>query len=155
MCTASAWHVHGVCMACAWHSRAAHLLVTDQVVAYAEGGMHPSVCQRSLDTRADLVPEPEPQVVHEPAPADREECKVDCVCIERAVRLANKAGAQLPEASRGVHSTHVDRDEEAVAHSGVTRARDELTRSDALGWPDELARRGYRADISNDTVLKP
>ena len=104
--------------------------------------MHPSVCQRSLDTRADLVPEPEPQVVHEPAPADREECKVDCVCIERAVRLANKAGAQLPEASRGVHSTHVDRDEEAVAHSGVTRARDELTRSDALGWQTNLREGG-------------
>ena len=44
-----------------------------------------------------------------------------CVCIERAVRLANEEGAQLPDARRGVRSTHVDRDEEAIAHSRVTR----------------------------------
>ena len=44
-----------------------------------------------------------------------------CVRIERAVRLANEEGAQLPDARRSVCSTHVDRDEEAIAHSSLTR----------------------------------
>eukprot|EP00964_Phaeocystis_antarctica_P073820 scaffold45349_cov68-Phaeocystis_antarctica.AAC.1 len=110
MCTACARHVHGTCTACAWHVHSStHLLVADEVVAHAEGGMHASLHQRRLDpraglgsaaevlaprlglglgpglgggvrvaeARAGLEPEPESQVVHEPAPADREERKVD------------------------------------------------------------------------------